>query len=139
MLQKIKEIIEKSNPDYIVEYEESSLMNVKADEIKRDKSFAYIEEFRRGKFTEGKFGGRKQVMRMQIYFCKFSELQNDAIEREIQRENIISEIVRPFISEYEKSGHFDDVKEWPFYYPLPRFDANEVSVMLEFDCSIQIC
>jgi hypothetical protein len=30
-------------------------------------------------------------------------------------------------------------KDIQYYTPLPRFDANEVSVMIEFDYKVQLC
>lgn len=122
---------------YSVTYEESKMMNVKVDELQKTASFAYIEEFVQGKYVN-KFG-QKKVMKMQIYFCKFTELQCNAIDKERLRSTIESEIVEPFMRQYNESGLFDKVEVFTIYYPFPRFDANEVSVMLEFDCSTRKC
>ncbi|MDR1544947.1 MAG: hypothetical protein LBS50_11220 [Prevotellaceae bacterium] len=139
MLQKIKGIIESLETAYIFEYEESAMMNVKVDKYQRGDKFVYIEEFRSGKIFEGRYGGNRKQMRMQIYFCKFSKMHGNAIEREAQRETILNEIVYRFIDAYKSSGYFEQVPEWNIYYPLPRFDANEVSVMLEFNCILPQC
>ena len=47
MLTELKQIIATANHDYQVEYEEASMMNIMADEIKRDQPWAYIEELYR--------------------------------------------------------------------------------------------
>ncbi len=142
MLQKIKKIIEKANADYLVFYEESSMMEVKIDDIECEKSFAYIEEFCSGKFIVAKHGQRKKQMKVQIYFCKFTKFQYDVIQREELRKVITCEIIEPFINEYENSRYFEEVTDWNIYHkysPTARFDANEVYVMLEFDCTVAIC
>lgn len=137
-LQIIENIIDSLNTNYRFEYEESSMMNVRADDYKRGDSFVYVEEFRQGRITEMRYGGKIKEMKLQIYFCKFCELHNNAIEREKLREKILTDIVYPFINGYKKAG-YGNVAEWGIYYPLPRFDGNEVSVMLEFTAAMPIC
>lgn len=145
LLDTIKTIIElaspkdsDNNPTYTVHYEESKMMNIKVDELKVSDSFVYIEEFISGKYTQEKFFKSKS-MKMQIYFCKFSEFQCDAIDRQTKRDLIEEEIIEPFMQKYKESGLFDEVQAWNIFYPFPRFDANEVSVMLEFDCKVKRC
>ncbi|GHT33973.1 hypothetical protein FACS189434_09340 [Bacteroidia bacterium] len=138
MLEQIKELSQAANADYTVEYEESSMMNIRTDEYPSDANFVYIEEFRTGKYVFGKYGQKTRVMKMQIYFCKFTQMQNNAIQREALRDVITAEIVEPFMELYDKS-EFQAVETWGVSYPLARFDANEVSVMLEFDCIIPKC
>lgn len=127
-------------PTYIVEYEESKMMNVKADQYKAGDSFVYIEEFISGRYIKEKFFKTK-TMKMQIYFCKFTKMHVDAITREQLRNTIEAELVEPFMQEFEDSNSFIDAKltNWNTYYPFPRFDANEVSVMLEFECKVRRC
>ena len=115
------------------------MMNIRADEIPHEKGFAYIEEFRRGKYMDAKYKGLAKQMTIQIYFSRFSSLHSDASEREKTREKIENEIVREFMDKYNHSGRFEYLDEFALYYPLPRFDANEVSVMLEFNCIMLQC
>lgn len=138
MLNKIREIIGKANPDYTIIYEEESMMNVYADELKREESFVYIEEFTRGRYSKNGYFPTK-TMQMQIYFSKFCEHANKATEREALRELIESEIVLNFMREYESSSYFEAVENWDILYPPSRWDANEVSVMLYFGCKLQMC
>ena len=137
MLTELKQIIATANPDYQVEYEEASMMNIMADEIKRDQPWAYIEEFVQGNYTN-KYGLNKTTQ-VQVYFCRFTELQNTAEQREAIRAQIEAEIVLPFMEKYNASGLFSTVDVFKFFTPLPRFDANEISIMLQFDCSKRIC
>ena len=138
MLEKIKNILNQANPEYEVIYEEAHMMNIKVDELQPSDSFVYIEEFLRGQYLQEKYIKAK-VLQMQLYFCKFTEMQNDADARQLLRDQIEAEIVLPFMDKYEKSNLFGAVGKWNIYYPLPRWDANEVSIMLEFECKMQIC
>lgn len=139
ILERITDLLKQANPDYTVVYEESSMMNIKADKLEETASFVHIEEFRKGLFINPRYVDLKRQVSMQLYFSKFTQFQNDAIERERLRVQIENEIVLPFIRLYKNSRVFDDVSSWGCDYPLPRFDANEVSVLLTFNCSLNIC
>ena len=76
---------------------------------------------------------------MQIYFCKFTDLDNTASEREAIRNTIESEMILPLIDKLRISTFIDKNAEISFYNPGPRFDAHEVSVMLQFDNKKVIC
>jgi len=144
MINEIKTLIESiddgnlQKPLYPVEYEENKMMNLKADEKTLDSAFAYIEEFTQGSYTREKYVQQK-ITQVQIYFCRFAEYQTSAIEREAIRSQIESEIIFPFMAKYNECGIFDRVDSFKFYTPLPRFDANEVSIMLQFDCKQNRC
>lgn len=138
MITQLKEIIAAANPDYIVEFEENKMMNVKADEYALGAKFAYIEEYNQGTYSKEKFF-KKKTTQVQIYFCRFIDLAVDASDRELIREQIESEIVLPFMNAYNDSPAFELVNTWRFYTPLPRFDSNEVSIMLQFDCVETMC
>lgn len=138
MIEQLKAIINDSNENYEVEYEESRMMNLKADEKSLDARFVYIEEFVQGTYEKPKFHKIKTT-RAQIYFCRFCEMHSTAMQRQAIRDQIESEIVLPFMDNYNVSGIFQKVETFRFLTPLPRFDANEVSIMLEFDCKIIRC
>lgn len=137
MLTELKQIIASANAAYTVEYEEASMMNITADKIKRDQPWAYIEEFVQGSYT--KKYGQSKTTQVQVYFCRFTEFQNTAEQREAIRAQIEGEIVLSFMEKYNASGVFSPVEVFKFFTPLPRFDANEISVMLQFDCTKRIC
>jgi hypothetical protein len=139
MLKRITEIIHAANPSYTVIYEEKHMMNVRADELQRNAGFAYIEEFIRGQYRQERYRPASRTMQMQIYFSRFAGLHADAMTREAIREQIESETVLPFMRQYEQSGYFAPVDAWNIYYPFPRWDANEASVMLEFGCRVPVC
>jgi len=148
LLNTLKGIIQTANanyqalnpdaPTYSVQYEESSMMNIQADGMQSTDSFVYIEEFITGRYTREKYF-KSKTMKMQIYFCKFTPLHQDATTREALRNQIETEIVEPFMDAYKQAALFDDVKQYNLSYPFPRFDANEISVMLEFECTLKRC
>ena len=134
LFEKLVKMLEKANPDYFCTYEEKSLMNVDVDVLSRSKPFAYIEEFRSGAYTkEDKFWRGKRT-RVQIWFCRATDFQNSAKDRERERSRIEREIVLPFIEIYESSNAFGLPLNgnWEWATPPPRFDMNEVSIMLQF-------
>lgn len=133
MIQEITDLIQSVNPLYLVEYEESRMMNLRADEKSLDGRFCYIEEFTSGTYERNRFVPQKTT-RISLYFCQFTTLHGTALDREAIREDIERTVIYPFINKYNDSGIFDRVEIWNFASPLPRFDANEVSVMLSFNC-----
>jgi len=138
MINKLLTILQEAVPSYEVSFEESRMMNVAADTIERYKGFAYIEEYRQGYYS---FRGYKKTRttRIQIYFCKFVDFQDNAINRELMREKIEEEAVLPFITRMNENDNFKQIERFDIGTPLPRFDANEVSIKLEFDLTSTIC
>jgi len=132
MIEEIKAICTKVNPDYAVDYEESHMMNLKADQKTINAKFAYIEEFTGGSYQMINFRLEKAVM-VQLYFCRFiPQLDSTAEARETIRKEIEAEIVLPFIKEFKSTYNFPK-NGFKFRASLPRFDANEVSIMLQFE------
>ena len=117
-------------------YEEAAMMNIRADAIPRDSGFVYVEEFKEGTYEITKYGFLFKRTRIRLYFCRFVDFQADAVERERIREQIEDEIVLPFFKEITAADQ--NITEARFYNPLPRFDANEVSIMLEFTATEQM-
>ena len=138
MINKLLEILQEAVPSYEVSFEESRMMNVAVDTIERYKGFAYIEEYRQGYYS---FRGYKKTRttRIQIYFCKFVDFQDNVINRELMRVKIEEEAVLPFITRMNEDDTFKQIERFDIGTPLPRFDANEVSIKLEFDLTSTIC
>lgn len=134
LLQSLQSVCD-TIKEYGFIFEEARMMNVKAD----NKPFPciFFEEYRDGKYNV-KYGIAKTT-RVQLYFMKLVPMHSDAISRETLREQIEREAVKPFIKAYNESGLFNEVLEWRFFTPPPRFDVNEVSIMLQFDCVTRNC
>lgn len=147
-LKELTNLIKEANACYKIYYEESSMMNVRADEIGSDtetdetvdfSNFVHIEEFRDGSYIRENFRRYKQT-RVQIYFGKLTRLKSDASAREIIRDEIEAEIVRPFIDLYEaRYRNSNNALGISFAYPLPRWDANEVSILLQIQIREMVC
>jgi len=132
MIEEIKAICTKVNAGYSVEYEESHMMNLNADQKTLDARFAYIEEFTGGNYQMTGFRLEKTVT-VQLYFCRFIPLVDSTADaRETIRKEIETEIVLPFIKEFKSSNGYPK-NGFRYRTALPRFDANEVSIMLQFD------
>ena len=134
ILEKLTEVINAANASYIIEYEEASMFNVRADKFIKGFKFAYIEEFKEGEINLSKSYFYNELTKIQVSFSQISENRLTALQREQIRDNIKEEIVRPFIALYNKNNNFERVNKFKIYSPLARFDANEISIVIEFDC-----
>lgn len=161
-------------PDAVFECDEASMLNVKVDSMeryKKDKSgnvlkdsegrpvsadFVYVEEPVSGRFGMQSYSYHTQRVTLDIYFCKFEPMHNDAYRGDTEhsksnptlvrlalKEEIEETEVRPFIAALAASGY---AKRFPgmldsvrVFYPSPRFDANEVSVGVEIELTESWC
>ena len=138
MLAKLEEIIKSVNSTCHVEYDEVHIANIKADELPYGQTFAYIEEFRHGEY--GTTGYRKhKTTRVELWFCHFCPMHGSAREREALRAEIENTLILPFIAAYGKETRLLQPETWKWYAPPPRFDANEVAIMLQFDYKTLSC
>ena len=138
MFEQILELLNQANPNYTASYDEGKMMNIKADCLDRDSGFVYIEEFVQGSYKRERFIKNKTT-KVQIYFGKFTELHIEAAEREAMRQAIETDIVIPFMDLYDNFAGADKPAEYRFVNAMGRFDANEVSIMIEFDVIIKRC
>lgn len=135
VLQAIKQLCEQI-PGYTFAFEEAKMFNIDADNTLFPCIF--FEEYREGNYRVKYYF--EKITRVQLYFCKLCQADNTADEREQLREQIEVEAVKPFIKLFNTNAQlFANVLEWKFYTPPPRFDANEVSVMLQFDAKLIAC
>ena len=134
-LEGIKQICRNIN-SYSFYFDDRQLMNVNADEAPFP--LIFFEEYREGSYQTKHFF--EKSTRVELYFCKLCQMHNDGEERERLREEIEAEAVRPFIKLFNAHPEiFTPVTEWRFYTPPPRFDANEVSIMLQFNATLTQC
>lgn len=147
------------NPLAVFECDQARMLNVKVDTMERfvtdsdgnrvSSDFVYVEEPTTGYYDTPSRGYPTQRTIMQVYFCKFEPMANDAykgntkfsqnsptIGRLELKNQIEEQMVRPFLYLLKTSQL---VKQYPeimntvrVLYPSSRFDANEVSVGLEF-------
>lgn len=155
----IRKMVKMVNPLAVFECDQARMLNVKVDTMERfvtdsdgnrtSSDFVYVEEPTTGYYDTPYRGYPTQRTIMQVYFCKFEPMANDAykggtkfsknsptVGRLELKSQIEEQMVRPFLYLLKTSKL---VKQYPeimntvrVLYPSPRFDANEVSVGLEF-------
>ena len=155
----IRKMVKMVNPLAVFECDQARMLNVKVDTMGRfvtdsdgnrtSSDFVYVEEPTTGYYDTPYRGHPTQRTIMQVYFCKFEPMANDAYKGDTKfsknsptvgrlelKSQIEEQMVRPFLYLLKTSQL---VKQYPeimntvrVLYPSPRFDANEVSVGLEF-------
>ena len=135
MLERIQQLCSQIG-GYSFHFDNRAAMNVTADSSVFP--LIFFEEYREGSYQTKSFFEKTTLV--ELYFCKLCQMHNEGIERERIREEIEAEAVRLFIRLFNASPNlFTPVNEWRFYTPPPRFDANEVSIMLQFYATLVQC
>lgn len=155
----IRNMVKIINPLAVFECDQARMLNVKVNTMERfvtksdgnrvSSDFVYVEEPTTGYYDTPYRGYPTQRTIMQVYFCKFEPMANDAYKGDTKfsknsptvgrlelKSQIEEQMVRPFLYLLKTSQL---VKQYPeimntvrVLYPSARFDANEVSVGLEF-------
>lgn len=159
IITTIRNMVKMVNPLAVFECDQARMLNVKVDTMERfvtdldgnrvSSDFVYVEEPTTGYYDTPYLGYPTQRTIMQVYFCKFEPMANDAYKGDTKfsqnsptigrlelKSQIEEQMVRPFLYLLKTSQL---VKQYPeimntvrVLYPSSRFDANEVSVGLEF-------
>lgn len=162
----IRDIVKMVNPLAVFECDQARMLNVKVDTMGRfvtdsdgnrvSSDFVYVEEPTTGYYDIPYRGHQKQRTIMQIYFCKFEPMANDAYKGDTKfsqnsptigrlelKNQIEEQMVRPFLYFLKTSElglrHPEIFNTIRIMYPAPRFDANEVSVGLELTVTQEWC
>lgn len=162
----IRDIVKIVNPLAVFECDQARMLNVKVDTMERfvtdsdgnrvSSDFVYVEEPTTGYYDIPYRGHQKQRTIMQIYFCKFEPMANDAYKGDTKfsknsptvgrlelKSQIEEQMVRPFLYFLKTSElglrHPEIFNTIRIMYPSPRFDANEVSVGLELTVTQEWC
>lgn len=162
----IRDIVKMVNPLAVFECDQARMLNVKVDTMERfvtdsdgnrvSSDFVYVEEPTTGYYDIPYRGHQKQRTIMQIYFCKFEPMANDAYKGDTKfsqnsptigrlelKNQIEEQMVRPFLYFLKTSElglrHPEIFNTIRIMYPSPRFDVNEVSVGLELTVTQEWC
>lgn len=162
----IRDTVKMVNPLAVFECDQARMLNVKVDTMERfvtdsdgnrvSSDFVYVEEPTTGYYDIPYRGHQKQRTIMQIYFCKFEPMANDAYKGDTKfsqnsptigrlelKNQIEEQMVRPFLYFLKTSElglrHPEIFNTIRIMYPSPRFDANEVSVGLELTVTQEWC
>lgn len=155
----IRNMVKRVNPRAVFECDQARMLNVKVDTMERfvtdsdgnrvSSDFVYVEEPTTGYYDTPYRGYPTQRTIMQVYFCKFEPMANDAYKGDTKfsknsltvgrlelKRQIEEQMVRPFLYLFKTSQlvkqHPEIMNTVRVLYPSSRFDANEVSVGLEF-------
>lgn len=155
----IRNMVKMVNPLAVFECDQARMLNVKVDTMERfvtdsdgnqtSSDFVYVEEPTTGYYDTPYRGYPTQRTIMQVYFCKFEPMANDAYKGDTKfsknsptigrlelKNQIEEQMVRPFLYLLKSSPlvlrYPDIMNTVRVLYPSARFDANEVSVGLEF-------
>lgn len=162
----IHNMVKMVNPLAVFECDQARMLNVKVDTMERfvtdsdgnrvSSDFVYVEEPTTGYYDIPYRGHQKQRTIMQIYFCKFEPMANDAYKGDTKfsqnsptigrlelKNQIEEQMIRPFLYLLKTSElgfrHPEMLNTVRILYPSPRFDANEVSVGLELTVTQEWC
>ena len=162
----IRDMVKMVNPLAVFECDQARMLNVKVDTMERfvtdsdgnrvSSDFVYVEEPTTGYYDTPYRGYPTQRTIMQVYFCKFEPMANDAYKGDTKfsqnsptigrlelKNQIEEQMVRPFLYFLKTSElglrHPEIFNTIRIMYPSPRFDANEVSVGLELTVTQEWC
>lgn len=162
----IRNMVKMVNPLAVFECDQARMLNVKVDTMERfvtdsdgnqtSSDFVYVEEPTTGYYDTPYRGYPTQRIIMQVYFCKFEPMANDAYKGDTKfsknsptigrlelKNQIEEQMVRPFLYLLKSSPlvlrYPDIMNTVRVLYPSPRFDANEVSVGLELTLKQDWC
>lgn len=162
----IRDMVKRVNPLAVFECDQARMLNVKVDTMERfvtdsdgnrvSSDFVYVEEPTTGYYDIPYRGHQKQRTTMQIYFCKFEPMANDAYKGDTKfsqnsptigrlelKNQVEEQMIRPFLYLLKTSElgfrHPEMLNTVRILYPSARFDANEVSVGLELTVTQEWC
>lgn len=162
----IRNMVKTINPLAVFECDQARMLNIKVDTMERfvtdsdgnrtSSDFVYVEEPTTGYYDIPYRGFQKQRTIMQIYFCKFEPMANDAYKGDTKfsqnsptvgrlelKAQIEEQMIRPFLYLLKTSElgfrHPEMLNTVRILYPSARFDANEVSVGLELTVTQEWC
>lgn len=162
----IRDIVKMVNPLAVFECDQARMLNVKVDTMERfvtdsdgnrtSSDFVYVEEPTTGYYDTPYRGYPTQRIIMQVYFCKFEPMANDAYKGDTKfsqnsptigrlelKNQIEEQMIRPFLYLLKTSElgfrHPEMLNTVRILYPSARFDANEVSVGLELTVTQEWC
>lgn len=155
LVSRVEELIKQIAPDVVFEYDEASMVNIKIDDVQRDKTFAYIEEVETSRIVADAGRPARRITPLSIYFCRFEQFQNDAghgdtrhskqaaekttPSRQQIRDELETSVVLPFIARVLSTRQRWYTPTITINYPPARFDANEVPIEVTIEFTEYIC
>ncbi len=141
MIQQIKELCKKANPNYDFHYQSLLDENHQTQLQEVGNKFVFLEEQKDGYFTNGYV--LKKTTNVLLYVCTMIDsLQTDtATLREQVRQQMQEEFIIPFIKAFASSplNQNSQTASIPFETPLPMFDNYAIVEILSLQVTQNIC
>lgn len=141
MIEQIKELCLKANPNYEFHYQSLLDENYQTQMQNIGNKFVFLEEQKDGYFTNGYI--LKRTSNIILYVCTMIDaLQTDtATLREEIRKQMQTEFIIPFIKEFSISPLNQNSQNYsiPFELPLPMFDNYAIVEILSLQVTENIC
>lgn len=141
MIDQIKELCQKANPNYEFHYQSLLDENYQTHLQDVGNKFVFLEEQKDGYFTNGYT--LKRTSNIILYVCTMVDaLQTDtATLREEIRQQMQKEFIIPFIKEFSVSPLNQNSQNTsiPFELPLPMFDNYAIVEILSLQVTENIC
>lgn len=141
MIEQIKELCLKANPNYEFHYQSLLDENYQTQMQNIGNKFVFLEEQKNGYFTNGYI--LKRTSNIILYVCTMIDaLQTDtATLREEIRKQMQTEFIIPFIKEFSISPLNQNSQNYsiPFELPLPMFDNYAIVEILSLQVTENIC
>lgn len=141
MIEQIKELCLKANPNYEFHYQSLLDENYQTQMQNIGNKFVFLEEQKNGYFTNGYI--LKRTSNIILYVCTMIDaLQTDtATLREEIRKQMQTEFIIPFIKEFSISplNQNSQNNSIPFELPLPMFDNYAIVEILSLQVTENIC
>lgn len=156
LVARIDAITKEACPKAVFEYDENSMLNIKADKVTRQKTCVFMEEITTSQIVVPRGSFPTRVTPISVYFLRFEPYGNTAYEgdtsrgqtasgkkiiaRQAIRDGIEAEVVLPTIAAIKREfGKYVRNINFNLRYPATRFDANEVGIVLEISITQNVC
>lgn len=134
-LNKLKTIIQNIIPNFVVDFDEQHILNVKADSVE-DSMACYIEEYRTGQYEE-QFGlYRNDTLELYFFWTGDGE-EHTAGLREDKREMLFEEGITPLLRSIRTS--IPNISNVRYNIGPSRFDIYEIGVKVTLTIREEIC
>lgn len=141
MIEQIKELCLKANPNYEFHYQSLLDENYQTQMQNIGNKFVFLEEQKDGYFTNGYI--LKRTSNIILYVCTMIDalITDTATRREEIRKQMQTEFIIPFIKEFSISPLNQNSQNYsiPFELPLPMFDNYAIVEILSLQVTENIC
>lgn len=132
----LKQIAQTACPTYHWYYDVKSMQNVAADNA----AFPaiWMEEYY-GRTIDQAAYQDTQRLELELHFQNLVPMQGVALDREVVRDQMLTEAVKPFIKALQSAGTFGQITSYRCDPEPPMFDANTTGLLVQLTIDIADC